>query len=109
MVSDNEDLHGNAPDRAPAALMIIDMINDLEWCGGKEILPHAVTVAEHIAVLKRRAHGIGVPVIYANDNFGRWRSDFREVVEHCLANGARGKRLAELLRPGKDDYFSTRC
>jgi nicotinamidase-related amidase len=48
---------------------------------------------------------VNVPVIYANDNFGRWRSDFREVVEHCLRGGVRGRPLAELLRPGPEDYF----
>jgi len=42
---------------------------------------------------------------YANDNQGRWRSDFREVVAAALERGGRGARIAELLKPGGDDYF----
>src|SRR5690606_37906653 len=43
--------------------------------------------------------------IYANDNFGRWRSDFRQVIEECTAPGVRGRRLGRLLLPGSEDYF----
>jgi nicotinamidase-related amidase len=105
MPEKNEDLHGNAPDSSPVALVIVDVINDLEFPGGEALLEEAVAAAERIAELKRRAKALGVPVIYANDNFGKWRSDFREVVEHVLHDGVRGRRLAELLHPDTDDYF----
>lgn len=101
----NSDLHGSAPDNASVALLIIDMINDLEYEGGKQLLGHALPVARRIAALKARAQAADVPVIYANDNFGRWRSDFREVVNHCLHDGVLGRPLAELLAPHPDDYF----
>ena len=61
--------------------------------------------ADRIAGLKRRARSVGVPVVYVNDNFGRWRSDFNAQVEHCLRDGVRGKPLVERLRPEEDDYF----
>jgi nicotinamidase-related amidase len=105
MPARDADLHGNAPDESPVALLIVDMINDLEWEGGERLLPHALAAARRIAGLKAQARGARVPVVYANDNFGRWRSDFREVIEHCLHEGVRGRPLAELLRPGRDDYF----
>lgn len=98
-------LHGNAPDESPVALLVIDMINDLEFEGGKQLLPHALRAARRIAALKRRAREARVPVVYANDNFGRWRSDFWQAVHHCLHDGARGRRLAEILEPDKNDYF----
>ncbi len=44
-------------------------------------------------------------MIYANDNFGHWRSNFRQVVEHCLHDGVRGAKLAEILLPDAEDYF----
>jgi isochorismate hydrolase len=44
-------------------------------------------------------------VIYGNDNFGRWRSDFRNLLEHVLRDDVRGKPIAELLAPEDDDYF----
>ena len=53
--------------------------------------------------LKARAEKAGVPIIYVNDNFGRWRSDFRHQIENCLAS--RGRQLATELRPNENDYF----
>lgn len=105
MADDSSTLHGSAPDHCPLALVIIDMINDLEYPGGEELYRHSLPMAQRIAELKRRVQAAGVPVIYANDNFGRWRSDFRQVVAHCLFDGVRGQPLAELLKPDADDYF----
>src|SRR3712207_1207185 len=105
MPDKNHDLHGNAPDHSPVALVLIDMINDLEFPGGEKLLEPAVAAAGRTAELKRRAKALGIPVIYANDNFGRWRSDFREVIDHVADDGVRGAPLARLLRPDGDDYF----
>lgn len=105
MPAKNPDLHGNVPDEAPVALIIIDVINDLEFPGGDRLLRHALPMADRLAALKRRAKAAGIPVIYANDNFGRWKSDFRRILERCLQEGTRGRRLAERLAPDDDDYF----
>jgi len=105
MPTKNEDLHGNAPDKSDVALLLIDVINDLEFPEGDQLLRHALPMARQIADLKRRAKGEGVPVVYVNDNFGRWRSDFSAQVGHCLGDGVRGKPVVELLRPDEDDYF----
>jgi nicotinamidase-related amidase len=40
-----------------------------------------------------------------NDNFGKWRSDFKKLVAHVIEDGTRGQEMAELLRPEDDDYF----
>ena len=101
----SEDLHGNAPDQSETALVLIDVINDLEFEGGDELLRNALLAAKNIARLKQRAHEAGVPVIYVNDNFGRWRSDFKRIVSHCLQDDVRGRPIAELLQPDEDDYF----
>jgi nicotinamidase-related amidase len=100
-----KDLHGSAPDECRAALLLIDWINDLEFASGERLLARALPAARATAELRRRAKAAGVPVIYCNDNFGRWRSDFRSTLEHCLHDGVRGKALAELLKPDEDDYF----
>ena len=105
MANASDDLHGNAPDSAPVALLIIDMINDLEFPEGPDFLEPTLKAADRIAELKRQAKTLNIPVIYANDNFGRWRSDFNEVLEHCLNDGVRGQPLAERLRPDPDDYW----
>jgi nicotinamidase-related amidase len=98
-------LHGHAPDRHPAALLLVDVINPCDFPEADDFLRHALPAAGKIAALKRRAAAAGVPVIYANDNFGRWRSDLAAVVKRCLESGCKGRPLVEALRPGDDDYF----
>ncbi|HEX9002931.1 MAG TPA: isochorismatase family cysteine hydrolase [Blastocatellia bacterium] len=105
MVAKNNDLHGNVPDECPAALLIIDVINDLEFEGGDKLLTPALSAAEKIADLKRRARQAHIPAIYVNDNFGRWQSDFRRQVAHCLEDGVRGEPVVRLLVPEEEDYF----
>jgi len=105
MPAKNEDLHGNVPDTSSVALLLIDVINDLEFEGGDDLLRSALPMAGRIAALKRRAKEAGVPVIYVNDNFGRWQSDLSRLVEHCSSDGMRGRSIVELLRPEDDDYF----
>ena len=105
MPDKNPDLHGSAPDKSSVALLLIDVINDLEFPEGEQLLEFALPMARRIAALKSRAKQAGIAVIYINDNFGRWRSDFNTQVNHCLYDKVRGQPLAELLRPDADDYF----
>jgi nicotinamidase-related amidase len=101
----NPDMHGSAPDEAPVVLLLIDVINDLEFDGGAELLQQALPMADRLATLKRRARASGIPSVYVNDNFGRWRSDLRAQLAHCLGDGVRGRPLVERLVPEPDDYF----
>jgi nicotinamidase-related amidase len=105
MPDKNQDLHGNVPDKADAALLIIDVLNDLEFEGGDALLEHAMPMARAIARLRERAREAGIPVIYVNDNFGKWRSDFRQQLDHCLHDDVRGRPMVEILAPDEDDYF----
>jgi nicotinamidase-related amidase len=105
MPAKNSDLHGNVPETCSVALLLIDVINDLEFEGSEALVRQAVPMARRIAELKRRAKAAGIPVIYVNDNFGRWKSDFRRVVEHCLHDGVKGEELVRILQPDEDDYF----
>ena len=100
----SEDLHGSAPDKSGAALLLIDVINDFDFPEGEELLRLAMPVGKNIAALKRRAKEAGIPAIYVNDNFGRWRSDFKTIVAHSREEG-KGKEFVELLLPEEDDYF----
>ena len=105
MPARNPDLHGNAPDKAAVALLLVDVINDLEFPGGDVLLAHAEPMAARLAALKKRVKASGVPAIYANDNFGRWQSDFATLVRHCTEDSVRGRPIARLLAPEPDDYF----
>lgn len=99
------DLHGAAPDKSPWALLLIDVINDFDFPEGDQLLETALPMADKLLALKRRAHAAGVPVIYVNDNFGRWQSNFKAQVEHCLKSDCRGRTFVRRLRPSKHDYF----
>jgi nicotinamidase-related amidase len=105
MPAKNNDLHGNVPDHCSVALILIDVINDMEFESGEALFENGLPAARHLAALRRRAKDAGIPVIYVNDNFGKWRSDFRQQLGHVLEDGVRGAPIAKLLRPDKDDYF----
>ncbi|MBL8827435.1 MAG: cysteine hydrolase [Planctomycetaceae bacterium] len=99
------DFHGNTPAGGDTALLLIDVINDLEFAEGDALLQFALPMAEALVTLKRRMRAAGLPTVYVNDNFGRWRSDFKQQVAHCLNDGVRGEPLARLLEPDEEDYF----
>ena len=101
----SNDLHGSAPDKSEAALLLIDVINDFDFEEGEQLLELALPVGKNIAELKKRAKAAGIPSIYVNDNFGRWQSDFKKIVAHCSREEARGKSFVKLLLPDDDDYF----
>jgi nicotinamidase-related amidase len=104
MPARNPDLHGSAPDDAAAALLIVDLISDFEFGNGARVARAALRIAPRIARLKARAKIAGLPTLYVNDNFGRWRSDFRQLVEHALSR-PRSEPVIRLIEPEPGDYF----
>jgi nicotinamidase-related amidase len=99
------DPHGAAPEQADTVLLLVDVINDFDFPEATKLLRFALPAARRIAALKKRVGRKGVPAIYVNDNFGRWRSDFKRQVEHCISDESRGAEVARLLIPGENDYF----
>ena len=85
--------------------MLIDVINDLDFPEADDLVRQAEPMARRLAALKRRATRAGVPCIYVNDNFGQWRSDFRQTVSHCTAKSSPGRRVSRALKPSRRDYF----
>src|SRR5678815_1211556 len=105
MPRESHDLHGSAPDKSNAILLLIDVINDFDFPEGDELLRLAQPVGKNIAELKKRAKDAGIPCIYVNDNFGKWQSDFKKLVARCTAEDAKGKDFVKLLVPDDSDYF----
>ena len=99
------DLHGSAPDSSPIVLLVIDAINEFTFKDGRQVLADAGLIAGRIRRLKERVRCARIPTVYVNDNFGRWRSDFRALVAHCLRPAAPGRAVSRLLRPDRFDYF----
>ena len=57
-----------------------------------ELVKVAEDIGRNIARVKKAAREAGIPVIYINDNFGKWKSDFRTVI----------KSVIEENKPGRD-------
>jgi nicotinamidase-related amidase len=101
------------PDRAPLAddaangamaLLVVDMISTWDFDGADKLCRVAQAIAPRIGALKRRFVRAGVPVVFVNDNRGRWRSEFRALVERSVETSEPGAAIAGSLAPGDDDY-----
>jgi nicotinamidase-related amidase len=88
-----------------AALLLVDVINDMDFEGSESLVRSAEPMARRLKALKQRARDAGLPTIYINDNFGKWRSDFRTLVAHCVNDPVPGREVARLLKPDEEDYF----
>jgi nicotinamidase-related amidase len=105
MPAKNHDLHGNVPESSPIALLIIDVISDFDFPDGDKLLENTKPIAENIARLRRKADRAKIPVIFINDNFGKWQSDFKKLLKHASAKNSKGSAIANKLKPKAKDYF----
>ena len=95
----------HAMDRAPGtALVIVDMVNPLDFPKSGSLLRQALPAARKVARLRARLKPRGVPTIFVNDNFTHWREDFGQLVAICSQPGSKGAPLMEALPPEQDDY-----
>ena len=137
MAAEIDTLHGMVPDTHDTALLLIDVINHLEFEGNEgwdhasgkktlfaslELVQNVEEIGKNIASLKAAARKAGIPVVYVNDNFDKWKSDFRHVIEYVqqedkpgkfhtplasahqiISSFLQGKILVDLLHPHDDD------
>jgi nicotinamidase-related amidase len=88
---------------AATALLIIDFFNPFIANVGRGYAAAALRAAVRTARLKARLRATKVPVIYANDNFGNWESEFSSLVERCRALPGAAGEIAALLAPVAGD------
>ncbi len=100
----NGEASSTGPQRR-TALLLVDVINDMDFEGSEPLVRCAEPMARRLHELKRRCRAAGIPTIYINDNFGKWRSDFRSLVEHCTNDPVPGREVARQLEPDDEDYF----
>lgn len=81
------------------------MLNTFDFPEAHQLFPFALSAADRIAELKKRLKKEKIPVIYVNDNFGRWQSDWRSVYSACIQRNCLGREIALRLKPDEDDYF----
>src|SRR5437016_707453 len=104
MPRSSRDLHGSVPDESSAALLLLDVISDFEFPGADRLFTNAAAILPRLTELKARARQAGIPAVYVNDNFGRWTSDFRHLLNHCISDGVKGEPIALALTPLDNDY-----
>jgi nicotinamidase-related amidase len=84
---------------------LIDVINRFDFRGAAPLIRAAGIAAPKIASLARAARTAGVPVIYVNDNFGRWSSDFKSTIAECTRAKPPVPAIVKRLKPVRGDYF----
>ena len=82
----------------------MEVIYDFDFPGSQALLRYAVPASNALPELKERATRARIPIIYANDNFGKWRSDFHQQIEKLFAEKIAA--VVELLRPAEEDFLS---
>jgi nicotinamidase-related amidase len=85
------------------ALLLVDLINDFLHEDGDALLSSFRERQPSLRDELTRARG-SMPVIYANDDWGRWDSNAPALVREAVENGLAGELVAEVApRPG--DHF----
>lgn len=86
------------------ALLLVDVVGDFRHEGADALLESFR--ARHAAIVATlgRARELGVPVIYANDNFGDWHGDASRLVRDAVERGRAGELVAALA-PREEDRF----
>ena len=85
-----------------AVLLLVDFFNPRGFKGGA-LSRATVRAAQRTARLKARLRKRGVPAVYANDNFGRWESEFAALVQQCRSIKGDVSTVAQLLAPQQGD------
>ncbi|MGW7516126.1 isochorismatase family cysteine hydrolase [Streptomyces sp. NPDC054796] len=101
MNGQERDVHGQEGDGT--ALIVIDMINAYEHRDAAELIPSVRRALPPMRRLIDRARDEGTPVIYVNDNFGRWRSHHDEILDTVLQSPH--SELVEPIRPDAESLF----
>lgn len=90
---------------ANCALLIIDMISDFNFEGGTDLAANVRRVVGNMARLKERFQTDGKPVVFVNDNYGRWDANFADLVSWARRGDSIGRDIVDALLPTGRDLF----
>lgn len=85
------------------ALLLVDFINPLNFPEAPQLTGPALTAAARARELADAARAHHIPVIFANDNFGRWESDFKSMVRELGKGRSPTAAMTRLVRPKAGD------
>jgi nicotinamidase-related amidase len=95
----------DAPETGGAALLIIDLINTLDFSGAAAMRGAVEAVVEATLRLRDAADAAKMPVIYVNDNFGEWHSEQSKLVARAHEAGGTAAFAADRIAPREGDFF----
>lgn len=84
-------------------LLLVDVINPLQFPNARDLVKSAARAAPRIAALKSALRDRGIPAIYANDNYGTWHSEFSDILAACRGLAGERGEIARLLAPDAQD------
>jgi nicotinamidase-related amidase len=99
LTGENANLH------CETALLVIDVINDLDFEGNEFISKESEKIAHKIIKLKKECKDRDIPIIYCNDNWSKWKSDMSSIIAHCTEEGHAGTAMSRLLVPDDGEYI----
>ena len=102
----NRHAAGPLPAPAPTALLLVDLINPLDFDGARAFHAQVDALAANIVRLKQACAAQGVPAIYVNDRLPGmpWRSDFAAMVDHAMRARAPAAQMVATLAPQPADH-----
>lgn len=89
--------------RSPRVLILIDFINPLDFPGSEKLAPPALVAARATLRLRNKLDAQKTAVIYCNDNWGVWQSDFHSLVAERIGDAGISGDIARLLAPRATD------
>jgi nicotinamidase-related amidase len=104
--SDMQPSRGLQPRDSPqgrAAILALDLISDFAFPDGPRVRRALSARAPAIRALLERARSNRIPVVYANDNLGPWRSDAAALIARCIEPRRSGANLVRSLLPAETD------
>ena len=77
------------------ALVLVDVVNDFRHEDGEALLSSFRARQPRLVDALERARG-SIPVVYANDAWGRWDGDAPRMVRDAITTGLGGELVAEI-------------
>lgn len=85
-------------------LVLVDFVYPLDFDGAEAFAPSAWAAAQRSAALRERLSARGCRTVYANDNYGRWTSEFKVLWRRCARREGPAGRIARALKPTPRDF-----
>ncbi|MBV9215355.1 MAG: cysteine hydrolase [Acidobacteria bacterium] len=88
-----------------SALLLMDVVNDFAFGDGPALFRNFRPQIKNLSRLKEKAQKLKVPVIYVNDNYGRWNEDFAGLVNLFRETSEQAAYVIDRLGPDPQDYY----